>query len=463
MPSVVNKKKSSAASSSSSPARGPDTSLFHHDDTIDYSHLVDEYKEPLYVYPRDDPTQKMKDAYASQKSSRQRYINARKQREEYELTMSEKLGKLHNLLRESKERESKALKVVREKTINVYEMELQENDGVGEFNDMLSRLKVFLKKYKGPFPTVEEMEHGQSQMEGGGTISNKDKYGADYNEGKVLAQWIHDMQTNYITLGPHQLAALDNIGVAIPLNEKDNWHSVLVKFQLYSEVYYNTPIKVQDTNGNLLLSIMNETDNERYEQLKNWCKAQQDQYELNGFQDNMDRYTKLVEAGFTFDVNVNDDEWTNNVNLVKEYRNKFGNVHIPEDYSPPKSSTPGGEDEASQTSPGKLKEFVTKVRKLLYHDALSPNRMVDLKKANLYMDMGGRVYEYHVKYCKLGRDERGEKQRTKRKFEILDAFSSQKGETVKKRVVRRNNMDNWKEKLESELSYKCHILAALFL
>ena len=81
----------------------------------------------------------------------------------------------------------------------------------------------------------------------------------------------------------------------------------------------------------------------------------------------------------------------------------------------------------------------------------------------MYMDMGGGVYEYHVKYCKLGRDERGEKQRTKRKFEILDAFSSQKGETVKKRVVRRNNMDNWKEKLESELSYKCHILAALFL
>ena len=110
MPSVVNKKKSSAASSSSSPARGPDTSSFQHDDTIDYSHLVDEYKEPLYVYPRDDPTQKMKDAYASQKSSRQRYMNARKQREEYELTMAEKLGKLHNLLRESKEHEIKALR-----------------------------------------------------------------------------------------------------------------------------------------------------------------------------------------------------------------------------------------------------------------------------------------------------------------------------------------------------------------
>ena len=70
-------------------ATPPAAATNNDDENTDYAHLADAYKEPLYIcLSRDDPTPAMKQAYASQKLSRQIYTAARKDREEYELNTS---------------------------------------------------------------------------------------------------------------------------------------------------------------------------------------------------------------------------------------------------------------------------------------------------------------------------------------------------------------------------------------
>ena len=398
------------------------------EDAPNYSHLTDQYKEPLYTYPRDDPTQQMKVAYTAQKASRKQYDIAKQSRSQYEVEMSNKLGKLHNLLRESNERETAAMKVLRSKTINVYEYELQELNGGdtnSKFNIGISKLKQYIKKYKGLPPSLETMDTDTSKYT---------------SEGYEVATWIASI--NPTSLRPHQCATLENLGIPLQLTQEDNWHRSLLQFKLFAKEYYATPITVQETNGDLLQTI----DKKGMEVLKVWCNEQQAQYETNAFVDDMDRYTKLVDAGFTFDVHKNDIKWDEKLGMIQEFHDKFGHVHIPDDYSP--KSTEG---EASQVTAADLQEFVNQVTKLVHRDALSPKRLSSLKKLNLYSDMGGSVYDQHIKQYKSSCRENGVEPRTKRKFTALEtmAQSSQIGK-MKKVVVRRNNMDNWKAKLESK-------------
>jgi len=398
------------------------------EDALDYSHLTDVYKEPLYTYPRDDPTQQMKAAYTAQKTSRKQYDIAKQSRTQYEVEMSNKLGKLHNLLRESNERETAAMKSLRSKTINVYEYELQEingNDTNSKFNIGISKLKQYNKKYKGLPPSLETMD------------TDTTKYTA---EGYEIATWIASI--NSTLLKPHQCATLENLGIPLQLTQEDNWHRSLLQFKLFAKEYYSTPITVQETNGDLLQTI----DNKGNEVLKVWCTAQQAQYEANAFSNSMDKYIKLVDAGFTFDVHADDTKWDEKLGMIQGFHDEFGHVHVPDDYSP-KSS----EGESSQVTAAQLQEFVKQVTKLVHRDALSPKRLSSVKKLNLYSDMGGRVYDQHIQQYKSSCKESGVKSRTKRKFHALEtmAQSSQIGK-MKKVVVRRNNMDNWKAKLESK-------------
>ena len=398
------------------------------EDTLDYSHLTDEYKEPLYIYPRDDPTQQMKVAYTAQKSSRKQYDIAKQSRTQYEVEMSEKLGKLHNLLRESNEREAIAMKTLRAKTINVYEYELQEvngNDSNSKFNIGISKLKQYIKKYKGLPPSLETMDEDTT------------KYTTD---GYEVSTWIASI--NSTLLKPHQKATLENLGIPLQLTQEDNWHRSLLQFKLFAKEYYSTPITVQETNGDLLQTI----DNKGTEVLREWCTEQQSHYEANAFVDDMDKYTKLVDAGFTFDVFTDDIKWDETLGMIQEFHDKFGHVHIPDDYS-----TKSSESDTSQVTTAQLQKFVNQVTTLIHRDALSPKRLSSLKALNLYSDMGGSVYDQHIKQYKSSCRESGVETRTKRKFHALEtmAQSSQIGK-MKKVVVRRNNMDNWKAKLESK-------------
>ena len=434
----------------------------HHDDddeNTDYTHLADAYNEPLYIYPRDDPTPAMKKAYASQKVSRQIYTSARKDREEYELNTSTELGQLYNSLRESNERERTVLKTLREKTIAVYDLELRGNDndndetndtsmlcgGNGTFNQGITKLKSYIKKHK----------------------SLPDNL-SDNVVSRELASWIENMQNNN-DLRPHQRATLEHLGITFgPTNENDTWHRNLVQFQLYSKEYYETPIKVQNTNGNVLHSIAldsgssssgsdddDDNSDNKITVLSKWCSAQQAQYELDGYQSNQDRYIKLVNAGFTFDVIIDDTKWDTYVEKVKEFKEQFGHVHVPIDYVP-KEKGGGGAATATDNSTNTpslnlLSEFVTKVRTLILRDALSPNRLNDIKMAALYLDMGGRVHNEHITACKAGRAERDEEgERTKRKFGAFEAMAATGEIANKKVVIRRNNMDNWKARLDSK-------------
>ena len=433
----------------------------HHDDddeNTDYTHLADAYNEPLYIYPRDDPTPAMKKAYASQKVSRQIYTSARKDREEYELNTSTELGQLYNSLRESNERERTVLKTLREKTIAVYDLELRGNDndndetndtsmlcgGNGTFNQGITKLKSYIKKHK----------------------SLPDNL-SDNVVSRELASWIENMQNNN-DLRPHQRAALEHLGITFgPTNENDTWHRNLVQFQLYLKEYYETPIKVQTTNGNVLHSIAldsgssssgsdddDDNSDNKITVLSKWCSAQQAQYELDGYQSNQDRYIKLVNAGFTFDVIIDDTKWDTYVEKVKEFKEQFGHVHVPIDYVPKEKGGGGAAtatDNSTNTPSLNLSEFVTKVRTLILRDALSPNRLNDIKMAALYLDMGGRVHNEHITACKAGRAERDEEgERTKRKFGALEAMAATSEIANRKVVIRRNNMDNWKARLDSK-------------
>ncbi|KAL7529794.1 hypothetical protein ACHAXR_003158 [Thalassiosira sp. AJA248-18] len=415
--------------------------MFQPDDIEDFTHLADDYKEPLFVYPYCDPSKEIKAAYRRQKLARQRYDAARKQRVDMELGMAEKLGRLHNLLRESTEREEKVTKALREKTFRVFEAEMQESSGKNQFNSWIVKLKAFVKKYKNLPLSLAEL----NELENDPTHVMKEYE----EESKVLAEWINDQCADHTA--PHHLAYLTTMGVELPLSEEDQWHRSLNQFELYSKEYWDNPILVQRTNGDLVCSILEDCTSYSGRDpkvLQAWCQAQQDEYQNDILQVDDDHYTKLVNAGFTFDVIVDDDQWEEQIDLILAFKKKFRHVHIPDDYHPPDYHPPDESDDVPQ-----LAKLINKVRPLIYRDALSPKRRAHLKRVDLYMDLGGRVYNHHVEHCMAGREERGESQRVKRKFEVL-AIMAQSEVLGKRPVMKRGDMGNWEAKLEKLIAYK---------
>ena len=74
-------------------------------------------------------------------------------------------------------------------------------------------------------------------------------------------------------------------------------------------------------------------------QFLNWTKEQQVAFENNALQANGDHYTKLVNAGFAVDVITKDEWWNEHVDMIKEFKDKFDHVHVPEGYRPLDCST----------------------------------------------------------------------------------------------------------------------------
>lgn len=396
------------------------------DDALALAPLADRYTSALFTYPADDPTPRMKAGYAAQRSAKQKLDVARSQREGLEASLAEKLGRLHNLLRESREREARATKMLRKKTVEVYEAELEEPPSNSDFKAKLVQLTSYVKKHRSP-PTLAELE----------AAGNADP------QTKELARFVVQTVNSGV---PHHLAALANLGVPIPSSEEDAWHRSLRQFQRHSREYWDNPLLVKATNGDVVKSIREFTygGDERGAALKAWCAEQQEAFEEGTLTAGSERFDKLADAGFTFDVVVDDKEWEERVEWVKEFHGKFGHVHIPEGYVPP-SLLP----EAAAASSPDLKEFAARIRAVVHRDALAPARASHLKTSGLHLDLGGRAYDYHVQYCKVGRGARGEEQRTKRKFAVLEDIGED-GEIGNSRKVRRNNMNNWIEKLESE-------------
>lgn len=475
-----------AASTGAAPS-SPAKALFQPEPIEDFLHLADAYKAPLFTYPYCNPTTNMENAYRAQRIAKQRLDTMRSQRTQYENeALVEKLGRLHNLLRESQEREDRAKSFLREKTIAVYETELEAASSLGgggynstgpgnQFNLWTGKLRQHIRCYK-KFPlSLSELE--ALEADPNHTLS-------DYEKGcKPLAQWIHDQQIakSHNLEGmpdhgaPHHLATLENIGVDIPLTDEDKWQRMYIQFQKYVKNYYDSPVLVSCTDGDVLRSITDEAatveqlqllqaqtekEREQNDKLKQWCIVQQNQYEHFVLQVNDDHYNKLINVGFTFDAIVNDAKWKGMVDMVLEFKKKFNHVHIPNSYRPPDSNAKSvvGDDLINGF---KLMSFINKVRPLILRDALSPKRVAHLKRVGLYLDLGGNIYEEHVKQCKITKGERGEEVGTKRKFMALKKMTTAKKRTgnyydggVEKKIVKRGDMNKWKAKLDKLVAYK---------
>ena len=424
--------------------------LFQPEEIEDFTHIADEYKAPLFTYPYCTPSTQIMAAYRQQRVAKQRYGNFRAQREGMEHNMAEKLGKLHNLLRESHEREANAKKTLRQKTHAVYETELQEVQVRNQFVDWLARLKAFVKRYK-EMPTEQPDLH---------PLDKPTEY---QTESKLLAQWVAEQKSAHAgndetlvdLVAPHHFASLENLGVEFDLSEEDNWQRSFHQFQLYEKEYWKNPLLIQDTNGDVVHAILvdeQSTSDENKKALQKWCKTQRYLYEQNAPTTMEERYTKLANAGFTFDVMLDDKTWEEHVDLVLAFKTSYGHIHIPKSYVQP--NTPADDDSAPKGP--QLLEFIDKVRPLIHRDALCPKRRAHLKRVGLYGEFGGRVYEQHVQWCKVGRAERGESQRIKRKFAAL-AKLAEKEVVVGKKVVKRGDMGKWEAKLDSECFYDSRV------
>jgi len=452
---------------------------------MDFAHVADSYKEPLFVYPSSDhPSAELKDAYAARNSSRKRYEEARKEREALELETATKLGRLHNLMRESHERERKAKRALRQRTNHVYEAEMQEAGDNCEFNDRLVRLKAYAKKHKGlPASLLTPERKGDdngdtTKPEGHGETNATAE---DEGEARELAEWVRGRQRAYeqsntnndddastshpSSIPPHHLAALENAGVPLSLSDEDKWHRSLLAFQRYAGEYWANPVLVQITDGDVMRSIAEElipgtSDGTLVERrdataLRAWCSEQQERYqdgELSKEERSSarGRYARLVDSGFAFDVFPSDARWEEHVASLSRFRAKYGHVRVPEGYRPSDNVAPPASAEDLD-----LRGFVERVRTLLHRDALAPRRSAHLKRVGLYDDVGGRVYDAHVRFCEEGREERGEGRRVKRKFEALAVMARKESSLApKKAVVTRGSMDNWAEKLEKLVAYK---------
>jgi len=391
---------------------------------LDLNHLLaDEYKKPQFKYP----SSALQTAYDAQAGARKSLDVAQEQREELELVLSDKIGKLQNLLRESKEREVKDKQALRGSTYTVYELELQEKDN--ELINNIDQIKAFQKIYK-----VLPLDLEQQAI-----IGKMNEEDVQYHY--KASEWIRGQLDVINTLGPHHVASLEQLGIPIPSTDDDTWHKSLHQFQLYKDDYWNSPYIM--FGGDVVRSIIeaNEyTATKQQQELKDWCIQQQNQYEEDGFESNSERYDKLVDAGFTFDAVVNDDLWSEYIIAVSTFKERFGHVHIPIN------------DEVSNAPPS-VQNFLFKVRRLVERDALSPKRLVHLKSAGLYLDLSGQIFNAHVKYATEGRVQRGEEEKLKRKFVVLtDAEVSTK---PKKRPVSslRGSFAVWEAKLEKMATF----------
>lgn len=351
------------------------------------------------------------------------------------------MGRLDNLMRESMEREESVRRVLREKTCVVYELELSEGaekEEEKEFNLYIGRIKS-----------------------GGGQLPSVESSGGDETEEtKLLAEWIQAQQQSYkdgtSTLPPHQLATLESVGVTLPLSTHDKWHRGLVQFQQYRKEYYNNEQEdTLDDEEDVMASIASSNGSSSSSgvttmaELQKWCTEQQTTYQTNGFQHDLVKYNKLVNAGFQFDVVVREEEWEEYVDELIKFKSRFGSVHVPTDDGHQTTTT----TTSSNIDNSSLKEFVSKTRKVVQRHALSRKRMKHLKDAELYNDLGGKVYEYHAKFCREGRVARGEdlrvlKKKKKKKRPGEEIMGVGGGVKV---VVQRGGIEKWEQKLNSEL------------
>jgi hypothetical protein len=413
-----------------------DNNNYNDDDSSSYLHLTTGNIKPLFLHHT--PSAPLQSAYDAQRASRAQYDSASKERNQYEKDVWwEKMGRLDNLMRESMEREESVRRVLREKTCVVYELELSEGaeKEEEEFNLYIGRIKS-----------------------GGGQLPSGESSGGDETEEtKLLAEWIQAQQQSYkdgtSTLAPHQLATLESVGVTLPLSTHDKWHRGLVQFQQYRKEYYNNEQEdTLDDEEDVMASIASSNGSSSSSgvttmaELQKWCTEQQTTYQTNGFQHDLDKYNKLVNAGFQFDVVVREEEWEEYVDELIKFKSRFGSVHVPTNDGHQTTTT----TTSSNIDNSSLKEFVSKTRKVVQRHALSRKRMKHLKDAELYNDLGGKVYEYHAKFCREGRVARGEDLRVLKKKKRPGKEIMGVGGGVKV-VVQRGGIEKWGQKLNSEL------------
>ena len=403
--------------------------LFQPEDTLDFSHLADDYQAPLFVYPAAArPRPALAAAYDERAAARETRDAARMTREAEEIAMASELGRLHSQLRESRERQAAARARLRKQTLRVYEAELAEAGDRCEFNAMLGRLRSYAKTHRG--------------------VPISDTGGDLDEEGWVLAEWVRGRQEDHEKgqLPAHHLTALSAANVPFPVSEEDRWQRSLRQFQQYAADYWDHPILVQATDGDLLRSVA-ASPSEDHTVLQAWCRTQQEDFQRGGLPEG--RRDRLLDAGFTFDVAADDDRWDAIVQALVSFRRQFGHVRVPPDYRSP-DAPPADPDE-----PG-LGDVAARLRLILYRDALAPRRRASLRRAayrDLYLDLGGRVFEHHARHCQEGREERGEAPRVKRKFAALALMAEKDhGRGRAKKVRTRGTIQNWNAKLESELS-----------
>eukprot|EP00970_Alexandrium_tamarense_P018129 scaffold13320_cov215-Alexandrium_tamarense.AAC.13 len=417
---------------------------YNDDDSSSYLHLTTGNIKPLFLHHT--PSAPLQSAYDAQFASRAQYDSASKERNQYEKDVWwEKMGRLDNLMRESMEREESVRRVLREKTCVVYELELSEGaeKEEEEFNLYIGRIKS-----------------------GGGQLPSGESSGGDETEEtKLLAEWIQAQQQSYkdgtSTLAPHQLATLESVGVTLPLSTHDKWHRGLVQFQQYRKEYYNNEQEdTLDEEEDVMASIASSNGSSSSSssgvttmaELQKWCTEQQTTYQTNGFQHDLDKYNKLVNAGFQFDVVVREEEWEEYVDELIKFKSRFGSVHVPTNDGHQTTTT----TTSSNIDNSSLKEFVSKTRKVVQRHALSRKRMKHLKDVELYNDLGGKVYEYHAKFCREGRVARGEdlrvlKKKKKKKRPGKEIMGVGGGVKV---VVQRGGIEKWGQKLNKIIAYK---------
>ena len=364
----------------------------------------------------DDPTPELAGAYAKQRDMWDALDVASARRQEAEDAATEKLGRLQNLLRESNIRQAAAARKLRGKTLDIYRFELDQTG----YDAYVLKIRNFQK------------DHGRNPEAGS----------AEPAEGEEdLSTWISDRLADHAEgkLGPHQIAALDSVGL-VPETDEDKWHKSLVAFKKRVSEYWKSPFVLATgrvVDGDVVRDVLDGyAVDPAKASLRDWCLEQNRRYEEDGFADDTDgKFEKLAAAGFLFDCVADDRKWDERIEAVADFRKKFGHVHIPSDHEP-----------------AGLDAFASRVRRLVERDALSVRRMDDLKRLGLYLPLGGAVYQSHLRHCKRGRASRAEVPRVKRRHSVLNELDRHRpGGNYRQRAARvqteSQRLDLFEEKL----------------